>query len=328
MLPYRKIKILIAFFSISLASQGQELYPHNEPASSIPKGVLGVRAFSELYREVGTYRNLYSLRLMYGLLPKLSIMANVTTTNHHSSDFPPNLVSHIHNGNQTIYSTGNFQRGVKYPYRFNGIYLYAKYRFITFDKQNQHLRMALYGECSNIKVAHDEAEPSLLDDTKGYGGGLIITYLKKHFAISLTAGAIIPGAYNGFAPDPSGGAMIPTQIKYGRAIKHNLSIGYLLYPFHYENYKQVNINIYCEFIGKTYEAAKVTQYGFKSVPIQTPLLDAGSYIEAHPSIQAIINSNLRIDASVGFNLINKSYARFYPIYMIGIQRYFYFKKGK
>ena len=45
--------------------------------------------------------------------------------------------------------------------------------------------MAAYAEWSNTNVTHDEAEPTLLGDTRGYGGGLITTYLKNHFAATL-----------------------------------------------------------------------------------------------------------------------------------------------
>lgn len=324
-----RLRFLILLFSFSvITAEAQELYPNTEPASSIPKGALGVRLFDKAYQDENVIRNLAALRFMYGLLPKLSIMGTVSISNHHGPDFPPNLVSHTHIGNQTVYSTGGFQRGVQYPTIFNGIYLYAKYRFLTLDNEGKHFRMAAYADWSNVNVAHDEAEPTLLDDTKGYGGGLIATVLNNHFAATLSSGVIIPGAYKGFSPDPYGGPMIPTEIQYGNAISYNLSLGYLLYPVHYENYKQININVYVEFMGKSYEEAKVTQYGTVSVPIQTPLLEAGYYVDAYPGIQAIINSNLRIDLSTGFKFINKSYAHFYPVFMFGIQRYFFFNKKR
>ncbi len=321
-----RIFFSILFILLLTRTHSQELYPHNEPASTIPKGVLGIRQFNESYKDLNIFRNMFAMRLMYGLLPKLTVMATIGVNNHHDKNFPSNLVSHTHSGSQTIYTTGNFKRGVQYPYQLGGIYLFAKYRFFTRDGQNKHLRMALYGDWSNNNVAHDEAEPNLQDDTKGLGGGLIVTALKKRFAVSLTTGVIIPGAYTGLAEDNNDSSLVSTKINYGNALKYNLSFGYLLSPKHYSDYKQTNINIYLEFMGKAYQQAKITQYGFVDVPIQTPLLQAGNYLEVHQGVQAIFNSNLRIDLSIGFPLINKSYARFYPIYMIGIQRYFYFKK--
>ena len=326
---YKKHTIVFILFILLLNNKiiySQELFPLNEPASNVPKGVLGVRAFGDTYKEVNILRNLAALRLMYGVLPKLTIMATASISNHHDTNFPAGLASHTHVGNQSVFSTGDFQRGLNYPYKYTGIYLYAKFRFLTFDREHQHFRVAIYADWSNVKVAHDEAEPNLLDDNRGYGGGLITTYLKNHLAISITSGAIIPKLYNGYSPDIYGGDMVPTQIKYGRAIKYNLSIGYLLFPRKYETYEQGNWNIYLEFLGKSYEGAKVTQYGVKNVPITTPLLEAGNYIDIAPSIQYIHNSNLRIDFSCEFPMLNKSYAHFYPLFTLGIQRYFYFHK--
>jgi hypothetical protein len=122
--------------------------------------------------------------------------------------------------------------------------------------------------------------------------------------------------------------MIPTEIAYGRALSYNLSIGYLLVPHTYKNYDQLNVNIYMEFLGKAYEAATVHQYGNVPVPINTPLLQAGNYVDIAPGIQLIFKSNLRIDLSVKWPMINRSYARFYPVFEFGIQRYFYFNNKK
>ena len=316
--------VLILYTSLTV-SKAQELFPHNEPASSIPKGVLAVRYMQKNYHDINTLRNMFAVRLMYGLTSKLSMYSSATVTNHHGKDLPANLVNHTHSGSNTSYNTGAPQRGIKYPYLYSGIYLYAKYRFITRDSKNSHFRVASYAEWSNVKVAHDETEPNLMDDTKGYGGGLILTYLKNRFAVSLTSGVIIPGKFQGSSPD-SVGPNVPTLIEYGKAWQNNISVGYLLYPRHYKNYKQTNVNVYTEFISKAFEQAKVTQYGFFNVPINTPLLEAGYYLEVHPGIQGIFNSNLRVDFSVGFPLINRSYAHFYPIFYLGIQRYFFFNK--
>lgn len=319
-------RLLLVLLLASGPLLSQELFPLNEPASNVPKGVLGLRALDESFMDISQMRNLFGLRVMYGLLPRLSIYATASVSNHHSRDFPANLVSHTHNGSQTTYSTGTFQRGQVYPYLFTGIYLYAKYRFLSIDGEHRHFRMAAYGEWSNVKVAHDETEPNLLDDTKGYGGGLIATYLKNHLAVSLTSGVIIPGAYRGLSPDLYGGPMVPTEVRYGRAVKYNLSFGYLLFPHQYRDYDQGNINVYVEFLGKAYESASVYQYGVKPVPVSTPLLKAGNYVDIAPGIQYIHKSNLRIEFSAELPMINQSYAHYYPMVQLGIQRYFYFHK--
>ncbi|HXS36988.1 MAG TPA: hypothetical protein VN721_09820 [Flavipsychrobacter sp.] len=316
---------LIIFIFLALPSGSQELFPLMEPASTMPKHTLGIRLMNESYEEVGNqFRTQFALRAMYGITPRLSVYFTGDASNHHNRTLPPDFPTH-----------NTPQVGVHHPFLFNGYNIYAKYRFLSIDGENSHFRAALYGEWSNLNVAHDEAEPTLLDDTKGYGGGLITTYLKKRFAISFTGGFIIPSEYNGGVTDPAGLPEIPAKVDYGNAINYDLSIGYLLFPRKYKNYTQTNWNLYLEFLGKSYDAAKVyfSNYmysiPFYAVPIAlVPVLQAGNYIEVHPGLQCIINSNFRADLSVGFPLLNKSFVHYYPVYTIGIQRYFYFNKKK
>lgn len=322
---------LILTLVISLSafhSNSQELFPLNEPASSVPKGVIGVRAFTQNFKEVEITRSLCALRIMYGLTPRLSVMLTGSISNHHDSKLPPDLINHTHNGNSTTYYTQAIKKGLEYPYLFNGLYAFAKYRFISIDKQNQHFRVAAYGEWSNVNVAHDESEPNLMDDTGGYGYGMIATLLKNRFAVSLTTGFIKPNSYFENQPDFSGGPDLPTRIYYGDALKYNLSFGYLLSPKKYTDYNQPNWNVYVEFIGKKYDVARVIQNGTELETI-TPALAGGSYIEIHPGIQRIAKSNFRIEFSPGFSLSGASYVHFTPIWTLAIQRYFYpLKKSK
>lgn len=300
----------------------QELFPLMEPASNTPaKGVMGVRVLGETYNEINRLRNLAGLKISYGLTSHLTIDATATVSNHHSRLLPPEFPDH-----------NTPQIGVSLPYRFNGFDFYAKYRVLSIDRANSHFRTALYGEYSLLNVAHDEAEPRLLDDTKGVGGGLIATYLKNRFAVSFTGGVILPSVYTGFVPDViSSLPSVPAKINYGNGYNYDLSLGYLLFPSEYKSYNQTNWNVYMEFLGKTYTAAQM-QVG--NVIYQGPLytintrnnhaLQAGHYIELYPGLQCIIKSNTRIDLSVGYPVMGKSYEHFYPVYNFGMQRYFYF----
>jgi hypothetical protein len=310
--------VLVPFWK----SQAQELFILNEPASSVPKGVIGIRAFTQNYKEYSTNRSLDALRIMYGLTPRLSIMATGSISNHHDHKLPRDLINHSHNGNQTTYFTQPIKRGVHYPYLFNGLYLFSKYRFLSHDEQNKHLRLSAYAEWSNVHVAHDEAEPNLMDDTGGYGVGLISTYLKNRFAVSLTSGFIKPNSYSEIQPDKTGGPDLPTKIYYGKAIKYNLSFGYRLYPKKYQGYEQVNWNLYVEFMGKSYDAATVIQNG-TNIQTKASALKKGSYVEIYPGIQRIVNSNTRIELCYGFDLLGYSYVHFTPVWTFAVQRYFY-----
>ncbi len=265
---------------------------------------------------------------MYGIGSTLTLFVQPNFNNHHDYILPRNLLTHTHAGNQTNYFSQSKVYGRDYPYLFGGFYMYAKYRFFAHDEQQKHFRMAVYAEGSTTNLAHDEAEPGLDGDTKGYGGGIIVTQLLHRFAATLTGGIVLPGSYSDYHYDRSlvGTADSPdlyTDITYGRAVNYKLSLGYLLYPRVYRDYKQVNISVYLELFGRSYEAAKITRNGFVAEP-QTPTLQKGNYVNMVPGIQAIINSNTRIDFSVGFDLINRSYRYFYPYYAIGIQHYFYF----
>lgn len=314
---------LILLILLQSRSNAQELFPMTEPASNVPKGTLGIRPFAETYNEVNRIRNLFGVKVMYGLTPRLTVIATPNVSNHHSKDLPPEFP--VHNTPQI---------GVTLPYRFNGVNLYAKYRFLSRDGQNSHLRLAAYGEYGFLKVAHDEAEPSLLDDNSGIGGGIIATYLKKHFAVSFTGGIIHAFKYKGVVPDviPSLPG-VPATVTYKDAFNYSLSFGYLLSPHVYRNYKQTNWNIYVEFLGKQYDKIDMAvgniYYNTPQYSISTKdnrALQGSNYIEAYPGVQCIIRSDIRIDFAVGFPLVNRSYVHYYPVYVLGIQRYFYFRK--
>jgi len=330
------MKQLFISLLIALTAQNtgaQELFPIAEPASTVPKGAMGVRAFDEGYKEADLFRNVVALKLLYGLTSKLSVYATGTVSDYHQKTLPFDFITHNHSGGTLIAGAATPAQGVPYPYIFNSIDVYAKYRFFTSDGQNTHFRMAAYAEGSYVGVPSHEAEPDLLVHTSGFGAGLIATLLQHHFAVSLTSGFIVPSEYKGDATDKYGG-IYPTTIQYGNAMNYDLSFGYLLFPRNYKSYDQTNWNVYVEFIGKTYGGASVSQRDGPDpnalpIPISenTPILKAGNYVDINPGLQCIIRSTYRIDVSVGFPLINQSYNHFYPLYLLGIQRYFYFNKS-
>jgi hypothetical protein len=103
---YKRYKVaFFIFFLSAYNSSGQELFPLNEPASSVPKGVLGVRFFTQNFKEVDLNRSLNVLRVMYGATSKLSVILTGSVSNHHDTKLPPDLINHTHNGSQTNYYT-------------------------------------------------------------------------------------------------------------------------------------------------------------------------------------------------------------------------------
>ena len=312
---------MILFFLTAFSVNCQELFPNTEPASTIPKGVIGLRTLAETYKEGGLLRNMGAVRVMYGISSKLSVYIQGTVSNHHDSILPSDIINHKHVGNQTIYYTQNRVYGTRYPYSFNGGYVYVKYRFFSKDEENKHLRMAVYAEASKIKAAHDEAEPTLTDDCSGWGAGLIVTELYKRLALSLTTGFIKPSPYSEYARG------YHTAVYYGNAVVYNLSVGYRIYPKKYISYYQDNYNIYVELMGKSYAPGRVFING-ENTQVQSSSLKAGNYLESHFGIQRIINSNTRLDFTITLPFLGQSYVHFYPLYTFGWQYYFYPPKKK
>jgi len=314
-----KVCLFIIGIFISQSITAQELFVINEPASTVPKGVLGLKLMSETYNESGAIRNQFAARIMYGLTSNLTLWAQPMVSNHHGQTLPADLITHRHVGANTISYTRTIKYGSKYNYSFAGIHFYGKFRILNFDQDNQHLRIALVGEYTPLgQQAHDEAEPHLQGDTGGLGGGAIITYLKNRFAVSFTGGYIMPQAYEDVTSNNR------YKIDYGNAINYSLSFGYLLYPKKYDSYQQNNYNIYLELSGKSFEQAHLSQRG-NDIDIQSEALMAGQYLDAYIGVQRIVNSNDRIELSIGFPVINKSYRHFYPLLNLAWQKYFYFK---
>ena len=94
--------IIFIFFDLNI-SKAQELFIHNESASSIPKRVLGVRLFGNSFNEINVLRNMFAVRWMYGVTPKLSLYISSSFSNHHGVSLPDDLITHKHIGSQTIY---------------------------------------------------------------------------------------------------------------------------------------------------------------------------------------------------------------------------------
>ncbi len=321
----KKVGLLLCLLLTVGWGAAQELYPLAEPASVLPKHTLGLRMFSETYKEVNQWRNMTALRLMYGISPKFSVYLTGIASNHHGKKMPVEFPFH-----------NTPERGAYYPYKFNGFHLYLKYRFFSLDGEKSHLRMALYGEGAYVKTTHHEAEPDLeMGDNKGLGAGFIATYLNRKVAVSATIGGIFPFSALGASPDnidqlPD----MPVRTYYGKALNYHLSLGYLFLPFQYKNYDQTNFNLYLEFHGKIMDNARVDLFvgkenEYRLDPVTYPAaLQAGYFLDVSPGAQLILKSNTRLDFSVTFPVAGISYARLYPVYTIGLQHYFYLGRSK
>lgn len=304
---------LIVLF-LPLSSLAQELFPHTEPASTLPKTVVGLRYSLETFNNSGRLSLWNGLKLMYGASSRLTFIGSTSVSNHHTRRFPaPVSANYFYHHSPVNFTNG--RSDTDNPFLWEGIALYGKYRFLTRDGEHSHWRMAAYGEISKSFVAHREADPVLNGSTSGAGAGLIITKLHKKLALSTTAGYIYPFQYRErdsllfFRP--------------GQAFMLNFSIGYLAYPARYKTYKDLNVNLYIEFMNKIYGKAEYVHHDIKINEKYYPLLRGSHYSEVRPAVQFIINSNTRIDASVSLLIHQFIGIRRYPVYMINLQRYFF-----
>ncbi|MCS6823895.1 MAG: hypothetical protein NZ529_06330 [Cytophagaceae bacterium] len=300
----------------------QELFPVAEPASTYPQKVPGIRLTKHYYLDqVSRSRAAYTLRYIYGVNKNLSIISSLTCSNHHLKKIPLNFQSYIINHHQRGYRDN--------PFIIEGINLYAKCRVVSLDKKSKHFRIAVYSEFAQSFSAHDRAEPNLLSDNTGYGYGIILTKLINRFAASLTWGYIKPFEY--IQNNPDNVYVKQIRFKSGDALLYNASFGYRLYPLRYKSYKDLNINLYFECIGKQYESAQIyydgkpydqtilkeyDRYGYMS-------LQRGAYVDAKPSVQFIFKSTTRLDVGMAWPLYKRSFNHTYPLLYLSFQKLFF-----
>lgn len=300
--------ILVLLLRLLSEATGQELFIHSEPASTSAKGLLSVRYSMETYEEEFVRRHWHALRIYYGLTSNLTVIGSVSISNHHPLKFPRNPFVYFNNHHLRGYNAD-------YPLKFDGINFYARYRVFSQDEPNGHLRLAIFGEGSYVNSAHDEAEPHLLGDNSGVGGGVIATKLIRKLAFNIKAGYIHPTPY--YQTDNK------LSYRSGDATYAYFSAGYLLYPKKYQDYSDLNINIYMELLYKQYEAATI-YLDEKYQHIQYyPFLRAGQYVEMRPGLQFIMNSRNRLDVSAGIELYGSTFLKYNPTLYLNYQKYLF-----
>ena len=122
-------------------AKAQELFPHADPASNIPKGVLGIRIANEGFNEITQFRSQQNVKFMFGFTPKLMMTESFSLSNHHGFYFPSDFVKSDPGIGK--YTTG-VKKGNKYPYQFESLNVTLKYRFYSRDGEKEHFRMSTY----------------------------------------------------------------------------------------------------------------------------------------------------------------------------------------
>jgi hypothetical protein len=249
-------------------------------------------------------------RIMYGLGPTLTVMISPVFSNFHLSEFPEDLNVHYKKFH-------NHQAGVSYyPYAFEGINLYGKWRFYSNDGPHKHFRLALYGETAYNRSVHIDAFPTLLGDQSGIGGGMIATKLHNKFAVSLTGGVTKFFRHTDITQDT-------VKFTPGNGLLLNISVGYLIFPKTYTSYRNLNINLYLESSFRNYQTPVIYRNNVVLNSDQFAYLKAGSSIYLYPAVQFIINSKTRIDLSAELPVFFSNKLQKYTMGIVTVQRYFY-----
>ena len=244
-MKYIQLTAVVILLGASLCSQAQELYVFTEPASNMPAKSIGVRITNEGIFDGGK---------MNRTMPELMV------------SFNKKLMTHVQ----------GFFSDMDGKYRLEGGSLYAKYRFLSIDESQKHLRLAAFGRLSTSKRPTYTEDINLEGDNSGAQGGIIVTQLLHKLALSGTV------SYSKSFDAKSrviAGTPQPDQM-----IGYSLSSGYLVLPVVYKNYNQPNFNVYFEMLGKT-----------------NPVT-GNSYLDLAPAIQVILNSRTRIDLGYRFQV--------------------------
>ncbi|WP_448698966.1 hypothetical protein ACFGVR_18850 [Mucilaginibacter sp. AW1-3] len=235
----KRILGLILLLCLSGGIKAQELYVNTEPASNMAAKAIGLRMNADFVPLNSRTGFRLGPEAMFGVSRSVMVHVNLYGSNYYQSDF-----------------------------KFEGASIYAKYRFLALDQPQSHFRMAGYGRVSLIDNPITFNEINLQGDNSGAMGGLVMTQLLHKLALSVTSDISRDwnNVSNSLPPDAA-----RNQLGY------TFSAGYLLLPKNYTDYKQTNLNIYAEFIGKSSLDGK------------------GKYLDIAPSVQLIFNSRTRID---------------------------------
>jgi hypothetical protein len=230
---------ILALVTGTIASS-QELFVVTEPASNMPAKSAGVRV-ANYFAKVDT-SNSTSFHMMpevmFGISKKIMVHLAAITSNR------------------------------KGGLDFEGVNLYAKYRFLSIDEVQKHFRMALFTRLSLNNTPVHMHELNLQGHNSGYEWGLIATQLLHKVALS-ASGAYVHVTDNG-----------KNKFNYtglNQAFNYSFSAGKLMLPAQYKDYSQTNVNLMVELLG------------------QINLGDGRYYTDIVPSLQMIINSQSRLD---------------------------------
>jgi hypothetical protein len=236
--------ILSIFLLHAIGGEAQELFTMTDPASNVAARSISLRVDNSVMDELNTSKTNYHLipELATGLSKKWMLRGSAFFSNR--SD----------------------------KFRYEGGSIYSKFRFLSNDAMQQHFRMAAFVNFSyNNSDVHQE-EISLYGHNTGFETGLVATKLSGKTAVSTSASFIK-------AMDNGNNNKFIYGLNNGNAVNYSISIGKLMLPKEYENYRQTNLNLMAEVLSQV--NTRTGKY----------------YIDIAPTIQFIFHSQSRIDIS-------------------------------
>ena len=254
---------MAALMGAAASACGQELYVNTEPASNMATHSVGIRLENQGYTNP-VYKTRTSLELMYGASKSLMLHGSMYVSDYYQN-----------------------------RQHFEGGSVYGKYRFLSVDSVQKHFRGAVFARVSDINNPLVNQEISLEGDNSGLQTGVVFTQLLHKLALSGSASYL--HAFNN-----AGGNYLPQQ-NAGNAIGYTFSAGYLLLPKAYNNYNQVNLNVYAELLGKA-------NPGYEQ-----------SYMDIAPAVQLIFNSVFRVDFSYRTPLYNNMVRNSQNTYLVRLE---------
>jgi hypothetical protein len=264
----KKIFFVFSLLFVSLFPGAQELYVFSEPASNMPANTI-----SPKFKAVGGKRpgetnyQRYTPELMLGFSKEFMLHLATSFSNMHTPDV-----------------------------KWEGAYVYGKYRFLSNDEIHRHFRMAAFVEAGYSKNPLYFDEISVRGDNSGVDFGLIATQLVHKLAVSATA------SYLKVYGEPA--EHVHHELARS-AMNYSLSAGYLVLPREYTSYDQLNFNIYGELIAQ--QAFGKDAY----------------YIDAAPAIQFIFGSNSKLNLGYRFQVKGNALRAVEKSYLVSFEHTFF-----
>jgi hypothetical protein len=265
-------KLLLLLLVLPQLLCAQELFVYSEPASNMPAHSISAKLTGQFILDrnyASQSRQRYKPEVMFGANRKWMLHASATFSD--------------------MYSPG---------LRFESVAAYAKYRFLSHDDIHKHFRMAAFADISFTRSEFIYNELSLTGDKSGVELGLIATQLWNKIAVSGTVGTIQSLDRSRFDK------VVYTPGRKYQSLNYILSAGYLLLPRKYTSYRQLNLNLYTEFIAQQ-------------------LLDGkGYYFDMASALQFIFNSNFKLNIGHRTQLSGNMSRMTHNSWQISIERTF------